>query len=333
MPRATTNNPYWLSVSAETFRLAGSALKALAADPANRAAFLSSPLLVETFAPAAHRYVVAPDRKQLALRLTELRAKGYRTGVEYVGEEVADPDEVEAVVAEYLALIDEADDGDDDPVQLGFDLSNVGLLVSRDLAVDNTTRILRAAAAKNISVVISMERSAFVDRIIGVFDELAPHHENVALTVQAHLHRTPDDIDVIAKHGRKIRLVKGVYRERDEVALHRGPELNRRYVELAQDLLGRGVRLALGTHDATLLRLLDEHGTTLRATEIEMLHGSRPQLLKRYRERGIACRVATVYGDNWWLHFLHRLSEYPPNVLTALADLADPRRVRFGSEY
>jgi proline dehydrogenase len=277
--------------------------------------------------------VVAQSRAELAPRLAQLGAKGYRTGVEYVGEEVTDPEEIEAVVAEYLALIEEADGAAADPVQLGFDLSNVGLLLSRELALANTARILRAAEPKGITVVISMERSEFVDRIIDLFDELAPRHPNVGLTVQAHLHRTVADLPGIVRHGRKVRLVKGVYRERDEVALRRGPELNRRYVQLAQRLLDSGVPLALGTHDAALLRLLDAAGVTPHAREIEMLHGSRPELLKSRREDGVPCRVATVYGDNWWLHFLHRLSEYPPNVLTALADLAEPRRVRFGSAY
>jgi proline dehydrogenase len=209
----------------------------------------------------------------------------------------------------------------------------VGLLVSRELAVANTDRILRAAAAKGISVVISMERSRFVDQIIDVFGELAPDHANIGLTVQAHLHRTESDLDTVAKHGRKIRLVKGVYREDSGVALPRGPRLVTRYAELAAALLERGTPLACGTHDAAQLALLDRRGLLRQVTEIEMLHGAHPALLKRYRERGVPCRVSAVYGENWWLHFLHRLSEYPPNVLIALADMADPGRIRFGSEY
>jgi proline dehydrogenase len=322
-----------VSVAPDVLVRGGAALKALAADPACREAFLRSPALSELFAVPAGRYVVASDRMTLRSRLDVLSGKGYRVGVEYVGEEASDPAEIEAICQEYLALVDEAAAGAANPVQLGYDLSNVGLLVSRELAVENTVRILRAAATKGMSVVISMERSGFVDGIIGVFDELAPAHPNLGLTLQAHLHRTESDIDLVATHGRKVRLVKGVYRESADIALPRGPELARRYADLAAALLDRGARLACGTHDAAVLSLLDERGITCGLEEIEMLHGVQPALLRRYRERGVRCRVATVYGENWWLHFLHRLAEYPPNVLTALADLADPDRVRFGAEY
>jgi proline dehydrogenase len=328
-----TLNTVPVSVAPDVLSRGAAALKALAADPSCREAFLRSPALSGLFAAPAGRYVVAGDRVTLGSRLDVLSGKGYRVGVEYVGEEATDPAEIEAVCQEYLALVDEADAAAADPVQLGFDLSNVGLLVSPELAVENTARIVRAAAAKRMSVVISMERSGLVDGIIGVFGELAPAHPNLGLTLQAHLHRTRSDIDLVAGHGRKVRLVKGVYRESTEVALPRGPELTRRYTDLAAALLDRGVRLACGTHDAAVLSLLDERGISRCLEEIEMLHGVQPALLRRYRERGVRCRVATVYGENWWLHFLHRLAEYPPNVLTALADLADPGRVRFGAGY
>jgi proline dehydrogenase len=64
-----------------------------------------------------------------------------------------------------------------------------------------------------------------------------------------------------------------------------------------------------------------------------MLHGVRPDLLKRLREDGIPCRIYCVYGRNWWLHLLHRLAEHPPNVLVSLADLGDSDGVIFGTEY
>lgn len=320
------------SLPPETLNLATAALKGLAADPACRAAFLRDDSLSRFFSTAAGRYIVAEDRAGLAQRLKVLSDKGYRTGAEFVGEEATEPAEIEAVVAEYLALIDESP-ACADPVQLGFDLSNVGLLVSPQLAVQNTARILRAAEPKNLSVVISMERSGFVDSILEAFGALAPEHPNVGLTMQAHLHRTADDVAEVAKYGRKIRLVKGVYREPAQVALPRGEELDRRYADLAERLLDLGAVLACGTHDAAVLELLDRRGLLGRLEELEMLHGVRPQLLRSYRERGVPCRVATVYGANWWLHFLHRLAEYPPNVLTALADLAEPQRVEFGRDY
>ncbi|MEV6553266.1 proline dehydrogenase family protein [Streptomyces sp. NPDC051597] len=315
-------------------RLATRGLKQLAADTRCRSAFVDDPLLASLLAPAARRYIVAADRAELFERLPLLEAKGYTTGVEFVGEEARDAGEVREVMTEYAALIDDhLSAGLDHPTQLGFDLSNVGSLISPQTAADNTAVLLRDAAPQGIGIIISMERSSLVDDILTVFKGLAEDHENVSLTMQAHLHRTEADLATVLPMGRKIRLVKGVYNEAPDVALPRGPELNDRYALLLERIVAHGNPVAVATHDAALLELLDQRGLLERVTEIEMLHGCRPPLLKSYRERGIPCRIATVYGQNWWLHFLHRLAEYPPAVMTALADLYEPERVRFGTEY
>jgi proline dehydrogenase len=106
-----------------------------------------------------------------------------------------------------------------------------------------------------------------------------------------------------------------------------------RYLRFLEQALDAEAKVALGTHDGGLLTAVKERGLLPGVEEIEMLHGVRPELLKAYRTAGVPCRVYAVYGDNWWLHFLHRLAERPQRVLTALADIEDPSRVVFGSAY
>ncbi|MET8684575.1 proline dehydrogenase family protein [Streptomyces sp. NPDC004732] len=318
----------------DLLRLATNGLKKLAAEPRCRSAFVDHPLMAALLAPAADRYVVAADQEGLFERLPVLEAKGYRTGVEFVGEEARDADEVRAVTDEYAELIERhGSAGLAAPVQLGFDLSNVGSLLSARTAADNTAALLEAAAPQGAGILISMERSSLVDDILTVFKGLAEEHENVALTLQAQLHRTEQDLATVLPWGRKIRLVKGVYNEAADVALPRGSELDDRYARFLERILEHGNPVAVASHDASLLELLDGRGLLERVEEIEMLHGCRPPLLKSYKDRGIPCRIATVYGQNWWLHLLHRLAEYPPTALTALADLYEPERVRFGAAY
>lgn len=307
----------------------GSALKKLAATPAYREAFRTAPLLAQALWPAASRYVVAKDRPEMWTKLDVLDRLGYRLSAEYVGEEVHDPVEIERIVVEYEALIDEAPC----PLQLGFDLSTMGSMVSADLAYRNTSRLLKAAADKNIEILISMERSTLVDQIMEIHGELARDHHNVGITLQAHLRRTVADVETIAARGGKVRLVKGVYDEAVDVAVPRGPSLNQRYVDLVAMLADRGIRVSAATHDAKVYNLMERGGLLDRIDEIEMLHGVHPARLRRIRDRGINARVYTVYGRNWWLHFLHRLAEYPRTVLLALADLDDPNRIEFARDY
>jgi proline dehydrogenase len=308
-----------------------SSLKKLAATQAYRDAFATSPLLRESLWPAASRYVVAKDRPELTTKLSLLDGLGYRLSAEHVGEEVRDPHEIEAIVAEYEALIDGS--AGRSPLQLGFDLSSMGSLVSTDLAVQNTSRLLKAAADKNIEIVLSMERATMVDQIMAIHGELARDHQNIGITLQAHLRRTTQDIETIAARGGKVRLVKGVYDEDQEIAFARGPVLNRRYVELLGSLVDLGVTVSAATHDAKVHNLMEQAGLLYQVEEVEMLHGVRPALLRGLRDRGVPTRVYAVYGHNWWLHFLHRLAEYPRTVLLALADLDDPGRIEFGRDY
>lgn len=308
-----------------------SSLKKMAATQAYRDAFGTSSLLRDSLWPAASRYVVAKDRPELTAKLATLDGLGYRLSAEYVGEEVRDLHEIENIVGEYEALIDEASAAV--PLQLGFDLSSMGSLVSTDLAFQNASRLLKAAADKNIEILLSMERSTLVDQIMEIYGDLARDHPNVGITLQAHLRRTTQDIETVAARGGKVRLVKGVYDEEEEVAFARGPVLNRRYVELLGRLTDLGVKVSAATQDVKVHNLMERAGLLHRVEEVEMLHGVRPALLRGLRDRGVNTRVYAVYGRNWWLHFLHRLAEYPRTVLLAFADLDDPSRIEFGRDY
>ncbi|MFJ7269914.1 proline dehydrogenase family protein [Streptomyces sp. NPDC099050] len=298
---------------------AGKGLRILAADERCRSAFTTpGSVLQDVLSPAARRYVLAAGRDEFIGHLEVLRAKSYEIAVEFVGEENSDPAEIERVVDEYLAVLSH----EPVPGQVGFDLSNLGLAFSRELAEKNTVRIAEAAAARGSEVVLSMERAPAVDDVLDTYRVLAADHANLGVTLQAYLHRTEDDLDTIPLEGRKIRLVKGAFSEPSETALGRGPALDARYLHLARRLVDRGARLSLATQDGEVLAEARRSGLLDRVTEIEMLHGVRPALLRSYREAGYACRIYATYGENWWLHLLHRLAEHPPMVLTALADIA-----------
>ncbi|MER5631496.1 proline dehydrogenase family protein [Streptomyces nitrosporeus] len=308
------------------------ALRQFARSPEYRASFNSSELLRSALWPAARRYILAEDLAGLLDRLPVLIARGYRIAVEIVGEEARTEQEVDAVVAGYLAAIP-ACASLGTPAQLGFDLSNIGSLLSWDLARENTEKILAEARRHGNEVVLSMEDSESLPHILDVFESLSPSYPNLGVTLQAYLHRTDEDLRRIAASGAKVRLVKGVYQEPSSRALARGPELDRRYIDLLERLVEAGVRTSLASHDPEIHALAADRGLLSLVEEVEMLHGVRPDLLRGLREDGVPCRVYCVYGRNWWLHVLHRLAEHPSNALVSIADLGDPGRVVFAADY
>lgn len=318
--------------SNEIYTLACAGLKKLALNQECRDAFDKNSLFFKLFDKAAHRYIIASDEQELNRKLHCLADKGYQLGVEYVGEENHDPQVVQRFVHEYLSAIQRFADAGLKP-QLGFDLSAVGMLISQETAYHNASTILSAAAQHDIPVMISMEHSSAVESILEVYAELAPVHFNVGITVQAYLHRTVNDLSRIIGYGRKVRLVKGVYNESPDIALPRGHELDARYLALLDELLAASVSVSCATQDPNLIKRLFEGGYHLKINELEMLHGVQPDVLRSAKETGLACRIAAVYGDSWYLHFLHRLAESPDNVLEALADFYAPSRITFGAGY
>ncbi|ATB65503.1 proline dehydrogenase family protein [Pseudomonas mosselii] len=319
-------------VSQETCTLAAAALKKLAMNKACREAFNEDSLFFKLFEPAAKRYFLGADREELLPKLQLLAGKGYALSAEYVGEENADPVVVQRFVDEYLASIKPFVGAGLRP-QLSFDLSAVGLALSQDTAYRNAATIISAAAEHDIPVMISMEHASSVDRILEVYGELAPEYANVGVTLQAYLHRTLDDLPKVLGHRRKIRLVKGVYNEPQEVALPRGEALDQRYLDMLRLILDAGVPVSCATQDPTMIARILAEPRGSASLELEMLHGVQPALMRQAKEAGLPCRIYAVYGGSWYLHFLHRLAESPQEILGALADFSEPSRVVFGAGY
>lgn len=328
------DTPLAASLPDERLAKAGAQLKHLASNATLNHAFETSAALREAFSVAASRYVLGEDSITATLKLAQLARMGYEVGIEQVGEDVRDEAQVARVAAEYHALIDSLPAGGlSRRMEINFDLSNVGLLLSRDLALQVSQEIAQAAHAKGLYVTLSMERLQQVDDILWVFHRLAGQLPNMGLTLQAYLHRSQRDLDGLVEARAKVRLVKGVYNVAHQHGLPRSPELDQRYLAMGRRLVEAGVPRTFATQDARLVDRLRQGGLLGDGSEVEMLHGVTPSVLGDLRRGGVACRVYGVYGTRWYLHFMHRLAEAPANVLDALADAEDPCRIRFGQGY
>lgn len=320
--------------SSYTSLLAGEHLKHLAADQNVMRRLLEAEPVRRWMSVPASRYVLGESADVLMEKMGQLAARGYEVGIENVGEDVVEESEVLRVAAEYERLISLLPRGGLTPrTELNFDLSNVGLLISESLALDVASGIAAAAHRRGLCVTISMERRPLVDKILSVFRQLAARAPNVGITLQAYLKRTDADLDTLIETGCKVRLVKGVYADPSDDVLPRSPQLDARYLALAQRLAEAGVPRSFATHDPAVIARLEAAGLLGAGAEIEMLHGVQADQLGQLRRRGIACRIYGVYGTRWNLHFLHRLAESPQNVLQALADAQDASRIQFGAGY
>lgn len=66
-----------------------------------------------------------------------------------------------------------------------------------------------------------MEESAKTEQILEVYNRAASRYQNIGITLQEHLHRTPNDFAALSASPGRIRIVKGAYQELGKVAISR----------------------------------------------------------------------------------------------------------------
>ncbi|HEX6971332.1 MAG TPA: proline dehydrogenase family protein [Limnochordia bacterium] len=303
---------------------AAEALKSVARDQALKAMVMDSQELYPLLLRAARRYVCGEEREDALATARELSARGYLVSLEFIGENTHSADECRRTTDEFLDLIAACHLPDS---TISLDLSHVGLSVDSALAASHLTELAAAAAKRGHTIMISMEESSKTDRILDTYRKVTGRFANVGITIQAHLYRSDEDVRALLNYPGRIRLVKGAYQEPPDVAIPRGSELDRRYLEFVAHVVEAGHPVSIATHDERIIDELKRRGYLgMPSVMVEMLYGIRPDLLRRLRADGIKTQVYLTYGREWYLYLCHRLAEYPPNIYTAVADIVDPRR-------
>ncbi|MCO1337607.1 proline dehydrogenase [Kocuria polaris] len=272
----------------------------------------------------ARRYTAGETIDGALALVTANAARGHRGSIECVGESVRDAEIAARETQEFVSLA-RLLGAADEPATLSFDLSHIGSVVSPDLGLANVTSIAQAAREAGTSVMISAEGSDRTDLVLDIYERVASNFPETGITLQARLHRTPEDLARCLELPGPVRVVKGAFLEPEAVAYPRDSEpMTAAYLSMATTLVRAGHRVNLATHDPQLVHALtSELGEDLRGAhvEFEMLQGLGNGLLDTLNAEGYATREYVVYGPQWWLYVLNRIAEHPERALLALADL------------
>jgi proline dehydrogenase len=266
------------------------------------------------------RFVAGETLDEALGALERLRAAGFRTTVDVLGEAVTSADDAQAAADEYLQTLDAlAARGLDRNVSVK--LSQMGLGLGQEVCRANVERILTRAAAHEAFVRLDMEDHTTTDATLAIWRELRPinaGHGDSGVVIQAALRRSPDDVDaLIAEHAR-IRLCKGAYVEPASVALPDKADVDAAYATLMERLLQEGNFPGIATHDERLIAravaFARANGIAPDRFEFQMLYGVRRDLQERLVRAGYGVRVYVPFGTQWYPYFMRRLAERPANV-------------------
>lgn len=253
-----------------------------------------------------------------------LNAEGTPAIVTYLGENVDTDDAAAQTVSEYDRLF-AALNGEGAASHVSIKLSQFGWDIDRVRALARVRRLARTAEANMTILAIDMEGSPYVESTVEAYEELATQSPNVALCLQAYLHRTPADVRRLLPLRPTIRLVKGAYREPGDVALQRRADVDWQYRLLARELLGAGARVVFGTHDLQLVAQIRQDARVLGVPEgtleVQMLYGIQDSGRRQLADEGLRTRVLISYGRAWYPWFMRRLAEKPSNLLLVTRNL------------
>ena len=181
-------------------------------------------------------------------------------------------------------------------------------------------QISKHAAEHDVQVSIDMEGRHWTDFTLDALDALhAEGLQNVGCVLQTRLNRTEQDLARLPA-GMRVRLVIGIYREPEEVALVDKPAMKERMLQFAEQLLAKGHYVEFATHDVQYVRRFLEEvvprvGVGKDRYEVQMLYGvPRDRFLQGLLEQGVRARLYVPFALGWDMaieYLRRRLDEYP----------------------
>ena len=279
------------------------------------------------------RFVAGGTATEAVARAQPLLERGFTVTFSFLGEDVRSRAEAKAAEREYQALvaaIAAAGIGPQSVVAVKPTL--LGLAADAPLAERCLGSIAAAAREAGARVELDMERSPLVDATLALFRSGVRVDPAMGIAQQAYLHRAAADVEALLAEGiARVRLVKGAYAEPASVAVQDAASVRQAFHALMRRLLsaeaqaGGGVRLAVATHDPSLLAATRTQAFRNQlgreAWEVQLLYGVRPSLRDRLLGEGYPVRVYLPYGAHWYPYFMRRLAERPANLWFALREV------------
>lgn len=303
------------------------ALKTAALNETAKHYLLQNPILFELLLKGAKRYIGGENLEDTIQSVKKSNAEQFPTSIEFMGESVASISESKEATQEFLRIIDAIKKEKLNSI-VSLDLSHIGLAIDEQLAFNNLKLLADATKDSTIEIIISAEGIERTDKIIDVFCKISPSYPNIGITLQAYLHRTPDDLERILNSTQgKIRIVKGAFATPEEYSLSRGENLDEQYIRLVEKLLLKKRKCSIATHhdkiQDSIKEMISKYNIPKSNYEFEMLYGIRKDLLKGLQQEGHPCRQYIVYGNEWYLYLCNRIAENPENLFQFIIDIME----------
>ncbi|WP_316861553.1 proline dehydrogenase family protein [uncultured Cohaesibacter sp.] len=282
------------------------------------------------------RHFVGESNAVAALDMAErLRQKGIRTSFHHLGNDARNSTLIERNVAVLDCLISLLKSARVDG-HVSVSPSHMGCGINWDTGAGTfwplAFGLQHATTGRDGQhcLMINMEDHSTVGQTIELYHRLNQDGYPVAITLQANLKRTTNDLDRIIGTGGKVRLVKGAFPAAAKVSHVNQRAIRENYLQLVDLMLSHRARESgfypiFATHDtgtqAHILQQADRNGWHAGSYEFELLYGIRPDLAEQLMGKGALVRLYVPFGEDWWPYAIRRIGEHPGNARLLLGSV------------
>lgn len=271
----------------------------------------------------ARQWIAGETLDDAISQAKKANSSGIDAIINYLGEHVRSAEEAEKNADENLRLLETIEKSKVN-ASLSIKLTQLGLDIEKNLCLAGVEKIVSIAASKNIFVWLDMESSAYTQDTIDIYLETIKKYKNAGIAIQSNLKRSESDVKRIAASGGIIRLVKGAYKEKSEIAYTSRKDITLNFSGLMGYLFYKSPFLAIATHDELLINeAIEANKAHRKKIEFQMLMGVREELKHELVKKGFMVVDYIPYGKHWFPYSVRRIRERKRNILLVLRSIFD----------
>jgi proline dehydrogenase len=282
----------------------------------------------------ASRFVAGGKMEDAERVVKALNLKGINATLDQLGEHTTNAVEANRAADGIIALLDDINKAGIRS-NVSIKLTQIGMGMDDDICRANLTRILDRAKQYGNFIRIDIEDTPYTDKTIGIFNEMLSKGfsvKTVGMAAQSYLYRAEKDVRTMLEKGTAFRLVKGAYKEPQDVAYPKKADVDANFDTLSSLLIDASLshsthlsqdgRIppipAIATHDEKRISFARSYaekvGLPRTGLEFQMLYGIRRDLQEQLAKDGYPVRIYVPFGTHWYPYFMRRLAERPANI-------------------
>ena len=258
--------------------------------------------------PLAKRFIAGHDFDSAKPKIDKLLSQGYEVSVDYLGELSTDKSDCDKATKQYIKIIKYYKRK---KIDISIKPSQLGLLINPVVSYNNLDLIAKTAKQYGHTIRLDMEDSRVTELTRNQAISLNEKYGNVGVAIQANLFRTGKDLKILMDNNVSVRLVKGAYKENEDIACQDELDIGANFFHYAATLYSNKTnKPAIATHDEELLEDVEELLPDPKYFDYEMLYGIRRDLQKSLLNKQYRVRIYIPFGEQWLPYTLRRLKEW-----------------------